>query len=465
MGAVAVVVALIGGLLVVTSLGDDDEEAGGEVFLEPAQSIGTDPFFAETDSLVDIVPVMLPAPEADSAAAGETTAEEVTTEAIAGSTPGLYGGTMDNSRCNRLQMVEFLEANPDKAAAWAGVHGIDPSEIREFVDTLTPAALLEDTRVTNHGFVNGRANPIQSVLQAGTAVLVDDTGLPRALCACGNPLAQPIPQTRTVTLSGPRWDGYDAEKVQVVAAGEPSEQLVLQDLEGGPPFARPTGTDGEADFEAPPEAIAAIPDDLLVPELGDPARTVPVGGRVTPGTATADPGTQSEDTATAQPLTSSSTTTSTAATTTAAPTTAPPTTQPRVPVDVTDLGTVEANSTYPGFPVGLAVDGNPGTSWFSVGPSVGPAVYTWSGPRTEIVDVSFLGNESHSNPDFRTGFGFGAVTLEVLDQGSVVFSADGSGNGSQFQVGATGDQVRLTFTGHEDIECGGFAELSITGLQ
>jgi hypothetical protein len=38
--------------------------------------------------------------------------------------------------------------------------------------------LQRDTRVTNHGFRNGRATPTQSILQAGTAVLVDEYGVP-----------------------------------------------------------------------------------------------------------------------------------------------------------------------------------------------------------------------------------------------------------------------------------------------
>lgn len=48
-----------------------------------------------------------------------------------------------------------------------------------------------DTRVTNHGFADGRATEIQSILQAGTAVFVDDTGLPVVKCSCGNPLGRP----------------------------------------------------------------------------------------------------------------------------------------------------------------------------------------------------------------------------------------------------------------------------------
>ena len=45
------------------------------------------------------------------------------------------------------------------------------SEIPAFVDDLTPVLLRADTRVTNHGFVDGTANQIPAVLQAGLEAL------------------------------------------------------------------------------------------------------------------------------------------------------------------------------------------------------------------------------------------------------------------------------------------------------
>jgi hypothetical protein len=46
---------------------------------------------------------------------------------FSGDTSGLYGGTLNNSSCNRDAMVAFLQANPEKAAAWASVQGITPA--------------------------------------------------------------------------------------------------------------------------------------------------------------------------------------------------------------------------------------------------------------------------------------------------------------------------------------------------
>ena len=52
---------------------------------------------------------------------------------------------------------------------------------------LTSVVLRADTQVTNHGFRDARVTGFQSVLQAGTAVLVDNRGVPRVRCACGSP--------------------------------------------------------------------------------------------------------------------------------------------------------------------------------------------------------------------------------------------------------------------------------------
>ena len=106
--------------------------------------------------------------------------------------PGLYGGTGDNEVCDRQQLVHSLSTMPTEAAAWADVRGVDVDEIDDYVDTLTPAILAADTRVTNHGFDGTGATPFQSTLAAGTAVLVGEDGKPVTRCACGNPLDEPI---------------------------------------------------------------------------------------------------------------------------------------------------------------------------------------------------------------------------------------------------------------------------------
>ena len=60
------------------------------------------------------------------------------------------------------------------------------------IRSLQPVTLTRDARVTNYSFEDGRAVGFQSILEAGTAVLVDRYGEPVARCRCGNPLSKPI---------------------------------------------------------------------------------------------------------------------------------------------------------------------------------------------------------------------------------------------------------------------------------
>lgn len=117
-----------------------------------------------------------------------------------------------------------------------------PAYLRE----LTPLQLRADTRVTNHGYRGGRATAFQSVLQAATAVLVDDRGLPRVRCACGNPLTRPVEQRGGATTVGRAWPGYQPSRTVVVApASEPVRKFVVRDPDTGEWFTR-TGGDGKA---------------------------------------------------------------------------------------------------------------------------------------------------------------------------------------------------------------------------
>jgi hypothetical protein len=63
--------------------------------------------------------------------------------------------------------------------------------VSRYIRSLKPVTLTVDTRVTNHSYINGRAVPFQSILAAGSAVLVDKYGRPVVRCKCGNPLTYP----------------------------------------------------------------------------------------------------------------------------------------------------------------------------------------------------------------------------------------------------------------------------------
>lgn len=227
--AAVVAVLLIGGVLVFTG-GDKHLQgtAPGEVFLEPADYPGEAPFTASVDTNTAPAPAQIPtAPSATTSTAPSATPSATTAESpaapepvgmrsVQGPAPGLYGGTQDESACDAAKLIDFLLSNPNKAAAWASVQGITPNSIPAFVRSLTPVVLRADTRVTNHGYFNGVATPLQSVLQAGTAVLVDDLGQPRVKCNCGNPLSPPRPQQQGVRYTGDRWPTFRPNRVLVV---------------------------------------------------------------------------------------------------------------------------------------------------------------------------------------------------------------------------------------------------------
>jgi hypothetical protein len=214
-------------------------EVAGEIYLEPLGVQIPDPFTepvvsgAETRPTVTL-PVLDPRPAAGSAPTGAPVQ-------VSGGAPGLYGGTREAGTCDAERLVTFLEADAEKGAAWAQVHGIQPAAIRSYVDSLTPLVLTRDTRVINHGYANGRATPRTSVLEAGTAVLVDDRGVPRVKCGCGNPLA-PATNAQATTYVGTPWQGFRAETVVIVTASTTViEEFVVLDLTGGQPFLRKSG--------------------------------------------------------------------------------------------------------------------------------------------------------------------------------------------------------------------------------
>ncbi len=107
---------------------------------------------------------------------------------------GPFGGSGSNAVCDRDRLIRYLRANPERMRAWARALGIEPSfrVVRRYIARLHPVTLKHDTRVTNHTYENGQAVAFQSILQAGTAVLVDDKGRPVVRCRCGNPLSEPV---------------------------------------------------------------------------------------------------------------------------------------------------------------------------------------------------------------------------------------------------------------------------------
>jgi hypothetical protein len=212
-----------------TAPGGDDTAPGGDTAPGTA---GTAPGSGDADS-----------GDADSGAGAPDGAAG---SPVAGDRPGLYGGS-GAEVCDAAGMVAYLAEHPDRAAAFADVEGIPADGIDEHLAALTPVVLRFDTAVTNHGFADGRARPFQSVLQAGTAVLVDESGVPQVRCICGNPLEPPA-ERPDPDLRGDPWPGSSPDQVVVVerSAARVAE-FVLVDDASGVVEARPARTAGEAD--------------------------------------------------------------------------------------------------------------------------------------------------------------------------------------------------------------------------
>jgi hypothetical protein len=251
-------IALVTGVLVaavalvlVFTRSDGDGGSESEVFLQAAGKTGPDPFTGSS--------------AADSSAPPETPSGTPTraanvTRAASGDTPGLYGGTRNRSSCDVEKQIGFLRDAPDRNRAFASVEGIQPSSVPAYLRSLTPLQLRYDTRVTNHGFRDGRAEPYQAVLQTGTAVLVDDRGVPRVRCACGNPLTPPVEQDSTPEETGDSWPSYRRQDVVVVQPAKTDiDVFVVCDPEKDEWFQRRKGDTGGKDKKTKPPAHRPSP--------------------------------------------------------------------------------------------------------------------------------------------------------------------------------------------------------------
>jgi serine/threonine protein kinase/Mg-chelatase subunit ChlD len=144
---------------------------------------------------------------------------------------------------------------------------------------------------------------------------------------------------------------------------------------------------------------------------------------------------------------------------------------PEPNAEIAAEGTVEASSIYDAnYPASLAVDGDLSTSWFSAGTIKGDTnpTYVWTGQQDDfIASIELISNREHQVVDFRTGFGFESVTVQVLDaQGNVVFEESASLEGTPdpdvtFTPNEVGRSIRFIFSGGEAPDCGGFGELKV----
>ena len=212
----------------------------GEVLLEPAASTGPDPFTPNTASSA---PATAAASPSFPTPASAGTAPALRSES--GAAPGLYGGTGSNTACDANQMAGYLTQNPQKAAAWtealnsdstlqwSGGSSLTTNQIPQYLSELTPVLLRADTRVTNNRYIDGHPAPRQSVLEAGSAVMVDKYGVPRVRCSCGNPLLAPRAVPETPVYTGSAWSGFSPNTTVVVNATTVVNTFVLVNVNNG----------------------------------------------------------------------------------------------------------------------------------------------------------------------------------------------------------------------------------------
>ena len=208
----------VGAVLVMGGGGDEKaSKKDREVLLESTASAGPAPF------MPSLQPISATSPTTTTA----TTAPAVTTvPAPSGRVAqGPFGGTGDNTLCDRELLVQFLTTPSNAAIAreWARVLDIPVAQIPSYVRALIPTTLTADARVTNHTFENGRAVGYQAVLERGTAVLVDTNGRLIARCRCGNPLLPPQAVAGPPIYTGPKWEGFDPTVIVIVV---PSPQPI-----------------------------------------------------------------------------------------------------------------------------------------------------------------------------------------------------------------------------------------------
>jgi hypothetical protein len=221
---------------------------------EPATSTGDDPFVPPGADAARGSPAAPPSVAGGSP--GDGTAHPPADVPVSGDTVGLYGGTGAEA-CDSEELATYLEAHPAKAVTWAGAQGIQREDLRSFLVSLTPVVLRADTAVTNHGHRDGRARAFQSVLQAGTAVLVDDRGVPRVRCSCGNPLDDPAPRSRA-RYEGQTWPELESRPVTVVRPAPAVVEdfvIVRQTQDATVAVQRPQGSHGDEDAPTDPETV------------------------------------------------------------------------------------------------------------------------------------------------------------------------------------------------------------------
>jgi hypothetical protein len=330
---------------------------------EPATATGEDPFVPPGADAARGSPAAPPSVAGGSNPA-DGPARPPADVPVSGDTLGLYGGTGAEA-CDSGGLASYLEAHPATAVTWAGAQGIQREDIRPFLVSLTPVVLRADTAVTNHGHRDGRARAFQSVLQAGTAVLVDDRGVPRVRCSCGNPLDDPAPRSRA-RYEGQTWPELESRPVTVVRPAPAVVEdfvVVRQTQDGTEAVQRPQGSSGDEDGPTDPETVQVALD--FSPEAAAD-RTDQESHAPTPGSETG----------------------------TGSPASATPATTGPDDGSAVDQDTTPAGSSTEGSPAGSSTEGSPSAAGTEGSPSAAGTT-----PATSTTpDASPEGSPSAASP-------------------------------------------------------------------
>lgn len=275
-------IAVLVVVLIAAATSCHSKATGGELVLTAATDPGANAFMppAAPPPPTSTEPPLTLQPQGDGTA--------VATQPLPGDRDGLYGGTANNADADPDKMATFLGANPAQAGGFVDVLNSDPTvywtggrrltvaDIPVYLHELTPVVLRLDTRITNHGFDGTHATAVQSVFQAGTAVLVDAHGVPRVRGLSGNPLTAPIALRGEPKVLGTTWPGYrpgTLAEVQPTTAA--ITNFVLVDVVTGRPFNRPAGTTGGNDTPHTEPVASPAPATSAPPTTGQtPQRAI-----------------------------------------------------------------------------------------------------------------------------------------------------------------------------------------------
>ncbi|HET9256121.1 MAG TPA: DUF6777 domain-containing protein [Pseudonocardiaceae bacterium] len=259
------------GLLAILVIRQQRDQANAQIYLEAGGNVGSNPF----------VPLVVP----PSGPGGNPGGEDASFRQAAGAGAG--------TTCDPEKLISYLTGdqqvgeawiralNYDRTLSWSGGGRIEIQQISAYIRELTPRLLTDDLRVTNYQFTNGVALPVQSVLEKGTAVLVDAKGTARVRCVSGNPLTPMIQLKVPPVYRGTPWPSFQAQRV---AATQRAPQCGDNEFYDGANCrhnaACPPGEDhgGDGRCHVPAEPVPPSKDGAPdAQEWGDkPGRAVPV---------------------------------------------------------------------------------------------------------------------------------------------------------------------------------------------